>query len=363
MAIHPGPRTKRLIALAVALVAIALVARFFYNRSTHVYMDDARVDGNVITISSLTAGQVSELPVTQGDAVRAGQLLVRIDARDDILRRDMLLARLGTIATQSDVLKAQSGQVAQESEGKYQSEASRLVAAEAEVASVEAQQKQARAEFERARELTQQKWLSPQALERSATDLRSAEEKYRKAVAELAAVRGQLAAAQGSRRQVQVVGRQGVVLERQADEIRAEIRRLDNDIRDRTILSPGDGVVVMTFVRAGEHVSAGQRILMYHNPAEVWVEANVKETEVARLKLGMPAQVRVDAFPGEVFKGEIERIGDAATSKFALLPNPNPSGNFTRVTQRLPLRIRLADKAARLKPGMLVEVDVDTRHP
>mgnify|MGYP000066495199 CR=1 FL=1 len=126
---------------------------------------------------------------------------------------------------------------------------------------------------------------------------------------------------------------------------------------------PGDGVVVMTFVRAGEHVSAGQRILMYHNPAEVWVEANVKETEVARLKLGMPAQVRVDAFPGEVFKGEIERIGDAATSKFALLPNPNPSGNFTRVTQRLPLRIRLADKASRLKPGMLVEVDVDTRHP
>ena len=75
------------------------------------------------------------------------------------------------------------------------------------------------------------------------------------------------------------------------------------------------------------------------------------------------AQVRVDAFPGEVFKGEIERIGDAATSKFALLPNPNPSGNFTRVTQRLPLRIRLADKASRLKPGMLVEVDVDTRHP
>lgn len=81
MAINPGPRTRRLIAVAVALVAIALVARFFYYRSTHVYMDDARVDGNVITISSLTAGQVTELPVTQGDAVRAGQLLVRIDAR------------------------------------------------------------------------------------------------------------------------------------------------------------------------------------------------------------------------------------------------------------------------------------------
>ncbi len=363
MTVSPGPRAKRVIAALVALAVLAMLARFFYYRSTHVYIDDARLDGNVITISSLAAGQVTELPVNQGDPVKAGQLLVRIDARDAMLRREMLTARLRTIGTQAEVLKAQSSQVDDETEGKYRSESSRLTAAEAEVGSAEAQRKQAQAEYERARELTQQKWLSPQALERSATDLRANEEKYRKAVAELAAVRGSLASALGSRKQVQVVARQLVVLERQSDEIQAEIRRLDNDIRDRTILSSANGVVVTTFVRAGEHVAAGQRILMFRDPSDVWVEANVKETEVSRLKAGMPAQVRVDAFPGEVFQGTIERIGDTATSKFALLPNPNPSGNFTRVTQRLPLRVRLADRANRLKPGMLVEVDVDTRNP
>lgn len=361
MTVSPGPRVKRVIVVLAVIAVLALVARFFYYRSTHVYIDDARVDGNVVTISSLAAGQVTELPVKQGDPVKAGQLLVRIDARDAMLQREMLEARLRTIGTQSEVLKAQTTQVDQETEGKYRSEASRLVAAEAELASAQAQLKLARAEHERARELTQQKWLSPQALERSATELRASEEKSRKAQAELAAVRGSLAAAQGSRKQVQVVGRQRVVLESQANEIKAEIRRLDNDIRDRTIVSPADGVVVTTFVRAGEHVAAGQRILMFRDPTDVWVEANVKETDIARLKVGMPAQVRVDAYPGEVFSGEIERLGDAATSKFALLPNPNPSGNFTRVTQRLPLRVKLADKANRLKPGMLVEVDVDIR--
>ena len=113
----------------------------------------------------------------------------------------------------------------------------------------------------------------------------------------------------------------------------------------------------MTFVRAGEHVSAGQRILMYHNPAEVWVEANVKETEVARW-LGMPRRCACAPSPAKCSgRDQAHRDPPPASS---LLPNPNPSGNFTRVTQRLPLRIRLADKASRLKPGMLVEVDVDT---
>ena len=79
-------------------------------------------------------------------------------------------------------------------------------------------------------------------------------------------------------------------------------------------------------------------------PNEIWVEANVKETAIGQLKPGMKADVRIDAYPGRTFHGEIFRIGQAATSKFALLPDPNPSGNFTKITQRLPVRILLAEK-------------------
>jgi membrane fusion protein (multidrug efflux system) len=114
----------------------------------------------------------------------------------------------------------------------------------------------------------------------------------------------------------------------------------------------------MTFVRKGEHVAVGQRIAMFHDPKEIWVQANVKETAVGLLKPGMKADVRIDAYPGRVFRGEIHRIGQAATSKFALLPDPNPSGNFTKITQRLPVRILLADKDLTLRPGMMAEVDI-----
>jgi membrane fusion protein, multidrug efflux system len=118
----------------------------------------------------------------------------------------------------------------------------------------------------------------------------------------------------------------------------------------------------MTFVRKGEHVASGQRIAMFHNPNDIWVQANVKETHIGLLKPGMKAAIRVDGYPGRIFHGQIYRVGQAATSKFALLPDPNPSGNFTKITQRLPVRIVLDEKNHSLRPGMMVEVDIDLRN-
>ena len=101
---------------------------------------------------------------------------------------------------------------------------------------------------------------------------------------------------------------------------------------------------------------------MFHDPNQIWVEANVKETAIGLLKPGMKAKVRVDAYPGRAVAGEIYRIGQAATSKFALLPDPNPSGNFTKITQRLPVRILLTEKDPMLRPGMMVEIDIAVRN-
>lgn len=349
-----------LVGAAIVLLA-ATGAHWMYNRWTHVYLDDARIDGEVVTVSSRVSGWVTELPVIEGDRVKKGQLLARVDERDSILQREVLVAKLKAIENQMEAVKAQTGQVDEETLGKYQSEANRLAAAKAEVASLAVQLKQARYDYERAEELAKAKWVSPQALERTRSAYHQVQESHRKAQAEVAAVRGTLAAAGGSRRQLQVMVHQLSVLAHQADEIRAEIRRRDIDIADRTILSPAEGRVVMTFVRQGEHVSPGQRILMFHDPEQIWVEANVKETAVRLLKPGMKAEIRVDAYPGKVYEGEVYRVGRTATSKFALLPDPNPSGNFTKITQRLPVRIRLAKKDLALRPGMMVEVSIAIR--
>jgi len=355
-------RGKRWLLVAAALLLITWGADWIYYRWTHVYLDDARIDGEVITISSRVSGWITELPVIEGDRVKKGQLLARIDDRDMVLQREVLVARLKAIESQAAAALAQTGQVDQETLGKYESETNRLAAAQAEVASLAVQVKQALDDYQRAKDLAEEKWLSPQAMERTRTTYEQVRENHRKAQSEVAAARGMLSSAGGSRRQLQVMARQLLVLQHQADEIRAEIRRRDVDIADRIIASPADGLVVMTFARQGEHVSPGQRILMFHDPDQIWVEANVREVEVRMLKPGMKAEIRVDAYPGKVFAGEVFRIGQTATSKFALLPDPNPSGNFTRITQRLPVRIRLADKNPALRPGMMVEVSIGIRN-
>jgi membrane fusion protein (multidrug efflux system) len=355
-------RGKLILVLIAAVALLVWAGQWLYYRYTHVYTDDARIDGEVVTISSRTAGWLTEMNVIEGDTVSKDQVLARVDARDSLLQREVLVSKLESIESQMAVVRAQTGKVDQETLGKVQSDTNRLVAAEAEVASLQAQLKQARFDYERARELTEQKWLSQQAMERARTTLRQNEEQYNKAVAEVAAARGMLAVAGGGRKQLQVLASQIEVLARQADEIRAEIKRQEVDIADRSILSPADGRIVMTFVRKGEHVSVGQRILMFHDPTRIWVEANIKETDIGLLQPGMKARVRIDAYPDSEFEGTVHRIGRAATSKFALLPDPNPSGNFTKITQRLPVRILLDQTDVRLRPGMMVEVDIGVRN-
>ena len=355
-------RGKTVLIIVAALLLAAWGAHWVYFRWTHIHLDDARIDGEVVTISSRVSGWITELPVIEGDVVKKGQVLARVDDRDMVLQREVLVARLKAMEHQTGAVQAQTGQVDQETLGKYESETNRLAAAQAEVASLAVQLNQARDDYQRAKDLAAAKWLSPQAMERARTTYEQTQESHRKAQADMAAARGTLSAAGGSRRQVQVLERQRSMFVHQMDEIRAEIRRKEVDIADRTITSPSDGRVVMTFVRQGEHVSPGQRILMFHDPQEIWVEANVKETEVRLLEPGMKAEVRVDAYPGKTFVGEVFRIGQTATSKFALLPDPNPSGNFTKITQRLPVRILLTEKNAALRPGMMVEVSIAVRN-
>lgn len=353
-------RTKAWVLGAIAVVFVGWCGHWLVHRFTHIYVDDARIDGEVITIASRVSGWITELPVIEGDEVKKGQLIARVDDRDSVLQREVLLSKLQAIEGQMAVVRAQNGQVDQETLGKFQSETSRLVAAEAEASALEVQLRQAREDYKRAQDI--EKFLTTQEVERARTSYQQTQESLRKAQAEVAAVRGTLSAAGGSRRQLQVIERQLLVLAHQAGEIRAEVRRQEVDIADRSIVSPADGRVVMTFVHKGEHVGVGQRIAMFHDPNQIWVEANVKETEVGLLKPGMKAEIRVDAYPGKSFSGAIYRVGQTATNKFALLPDPNPSGNFTKITQRLPVRIVFDKKDPGLRPGMMVEVDVAVRN-
>ena len=151
------------------------------------------------------------------------------------------------------------------------------------------------------------------------------------------------------------------VLERRLDQTKVRMERQRLDMVDRSIKSPIAGIVDRTFVDVGEYVTPGQRLALVHDPEKIWVEANVKETVVRRLSVGQSVNVHVDAYPDESFTGTVQTIGSAATSQFALLPTPNPSGNFTKITQRLPVRIAIDNTDPRLRPGMMVEVEIEIK--
>jgi membrane fusion protein (multidrug efflux system) len=181
------------------------------------------------------------------------------------------------------------------------------------------------------------------------------------AVAELEESRAKLVEERAERARLKVLDKQLEKLGHEQAEIQSRLAQQKLDLGDRTIRSPVTGVVDKTFVEAGEFVTPGQRLAIVHNPADVWVEANIKETQIRKLALGLPVEVFVDAFPDDTFDGEIISIGNSTTGSFALLPNPNPSGNFTKITQRLPVRIAIDQREQKLRPGMMVEVRIDVR--
>ena len=217
----------------------------------------------------------------------------------------------------------------------------------------------ARTDFERIRSLTGSKVVSQQRLDQARSELSRTEERYQVAIANLDAAQADAREAEADRQKITVNENMLDSLRYQEAQIASERDRQQLDIKDRTIHSPLNGVVSRTFIEKGEYVSPGQRLMLIHDPNNVWVEANVKETELRHLKPGMPVKLHVDAYPDREFSGTVERIGQAATSEFALLPNPNPSGNFTKVTQRLPIRISVQQKEGLLRPGMMVVVEID----
>lgn len=158
------------------------------------------------------------------------------------------------------------------------------------------------------------------------------------------------------RREIDRITRHRKTLEMRKVEINARINRQRIDLADHIIVSPLDGVVSRAFVESGEYVRPGQRIALIHDPSKIYIEANIRETDIRHLSIEQTVRLEIDAYPDQTFEGRVVMIGAAATSEFALLPNPNPSGNFTKVTQRLPVRISIDQVDDLLRPGMMVEV-------
>ena len=346
----------------VAVVAALFGGREVYFRLNYVYAYDSRIDADLIIVSSRVAGWVTSLKVTEGSKITKAMVLLTIDSRESKLRLSELEARVSGLEAERGRLKAERRLIDKQTKSLYASELSQLEAAKVAVSSLEPQLTLAKREFQRARELFDRNVFSRRQLDQAENAEQQIERQHWMAVAELKAARAMLRKAEAERAKLDVLDGDLAILKYRKAELLAKVKHQNLDLGDRTIRSPVDGVVDKTFIQIGEYVTPGQRLALVHDPETIWIEANIKETEIRRLKIGQEVEVSVDAYPDTPFRGRVLSIGNATTSEFALLPSPNPSGNFTKITQRLPVRIAIEQQGGLLRPGMMVEINIDIRN-
>lgn len=364
-ALRLQPALRRVLARTALFAVVAALALgagvWLHHRFTHVLVEDARVAADMVVLSSRVPGWINAVRVIEGETVTRGAVLVVIDERVASLQLLELDAQLAAAAARRAETEARIVLIDEQTASQREAREARVAIAAAALAEAEAQLDLARAEFARARRLTDTGAGTQARLDQTRSAFEAGSQKVLGRHAEVADARAALAEVVAARGQLTVLRRQLDTLAAEERGLRSQRDRAALDLEDRTIVMPFDGVVDRVFVDAREYVTPGQRLLMVHDPAAVRVDANVKETDIRYFRPGARVSIAVDAYPGLLIEGAVERVGQAATSEFALLPNPNPSGNFTKIAQRLPVRIRVPQSEGRLRPGMMVEVEARAR--
>jgi len=307
--------------------------------------NDAYVRAETTRLASRVAGEVRTVAMKDFQRVKSGDLLVEIDPAD--YEAQVAQAEAG-VAGAKAALDNLDNQVELQYATIAQAEAQRV---SAEARDVEAQQEQ-----ERQQALTQTQAGTRQKLEQAVADYAKAQADVRASRAVIAAQRHQLEVLAGTKKQ-----RTADLLGAQASLAAARLR-----LGYTKIVAPFDGVVGERQVQQGDYVNIGSSLVNIVPLPNVYVIANYKETQLTRVKPGQPVEITIDTFPDQVLRGQVERVSPASGSQFALLPPDNATGNFTKVVQRIPVRIAL-DKGQplldRLLPGMSAVTRIHVDQP
>lgn len=358
IATSPSFDKKKLVFILVGIIGLIYLANWLVHRMGHVQETDARIKSAMTIISSTVPGRLTDFGLSEGDTISQGDVLAIIDRRQSNLKLAELDNQLKTVQAQLRKMATQKAMIDVQTSSHKDNVSSRLDVVLAGADSAVTLEKQTYDDWQRAKSLWDQKMIAQQRVDQAHTTHLQAVERSRASRAEVAAAQAALAEATAGQQQVALLDQDIVLLKHQLESVQLQWEQQQQDLQDRTITSPVDAIVDKTFVHQSEFVVPGQRLMLIHDPSRVWVEANVKETAVKKLAVGQSVKIHVDAFPDLDLTGSVANIGSAATSQFALIPTPNPSGNFIKVTQRLPIKIEIDDVDPRLKPGMMVEVDI-----
>lgn len=353
---------KRPMILVAALIAIVLIGNWLYKRSYTIYLDDAHIASNIVSLSSRMPGWIVEMPASGGQTVSKDTLLIQMDSRQTELSLKTIELKIANQQLSIERSRAQLQLVGSNVDNQFAASVAAVERSQASLKKAASVVTAAESNFERSKSMWQKKLISAQVWEDTQLEYSKSRHAYDEAEAQLHQLESAMSQAKAALQEREIQTKTLAILERELELLQVEKHDTEIALSDRKIFSPLETAVIdKTFVHAGEFMPAGRRLLMLHDPNDIWIKANIKETQVRHVSIGDTATVSVDAYPDKNFSAVVERIDHATSSQFALLPNPNPSGNFTKVTQRLSLRLAIEQEDGLLKPGMMVEVEIDTR--
>ena len=333
------------IAIPVALaVALAAWGAHWWTSGRFVEdTDDAYVGGDVTVISSKVAGYVQSVSVADNQAVHRGDLLVKIDDRD---------YRAAVARAEASVAAARALLVNLDATEKLQR--STIAQADAGVAAADAESTRAKLDDARYRELAGRSAVSVESAQRAQAAAQTAQAGSDRAAA----------ARQGAQRQLDVIGTQRQQAEAALAQAQAELEVAKLNLSYTELRAPVDGVIGNRRARDGAYATAASQLLVVVPSHGLWIDANFKEDQLARLRVGQAVDVHADVEPGRAFKGHVVSLAPATGAQFSVLPPENATGNFTKIVQRVPVRISLDGvdgDLGLLRPGLSVKASIDTR--
>ena len=351
--------TRRIFVLGILALMVIVGGIFgfrtylFYEH--HATTDDAQIDGHIDPVLPRVPGYVAQVLVSDNQPVKAGDVLVKIDPADLQAKVDQEQASLLNAQAAVSVAQAALAGTRANLAGTW----AKATGTQADVAAARTPQEQAAADLARYSTLWKKEEISQQQYDsaRAAADSARAAYDAARATASAAGSTSEAAASQ-----IDAATRQIAAAEAQVAQHRAALESAKLQLSYAVVTAPTSGTVSKKAVEVGQFVQAGQPLLAIVQGHDTWVSANFKETQLAQMRPGQKVDVEVDAYPGHTFHGRVESLAAATGARFSLLPPDNATGNFTKVVQRVPVKIVLTDPTDPQRPlrvGMNVAVVVN----
>jgi len=328
------------------------------DRAAYVATSDARIAAEMIALSTDISGRITSVQANEGDLVSAGDILYTIDDREAVFMLAQLEAEATRLRAEMAREETRAGLATSKAGSQVAARRAGTLSASASVEAARSDLTIAQRDYDRTKDLFERGLLPQSNLDQARNVLDTRAQALRRAQAERETAAADQRTASIAGEEVRLIDYELTVLRAALDQAEARVEAQKVVVEQHTIRSPISGVVDELFFDNGEHSLRGYRMALLHDPGSVWVSANIKETDIRYVRPSAAVQVRADSDPSHPIAGRVVRIHDATIGEAAMMPNPNANGVFTKITQRIRVRIELEPTEVELRPGTMVRVRI-----